>query len=314
MDENGNKKNNSKNTLIAVLLCCVMILQVVQIVQNNHISEELELQNGRIESVKDYIDSGILSFNNSAYYSIEELKQSLQKQNSIVEEVRIRKGALKEDNRTGEVYFYVVLKECEYDTQVKLQIDSDIFVSAKREAGNTFVGVYEADVFNDPGHDHIYGNCRLYVNIINGDDSVIEKIEEPYLMLKDLYERFLPDYYSMGGLLSVEANGKNHYSITVKNNIPSEINNVSLFVEKNGEVIKKVGVSHGASIETKVDLEATENDLFEMYLVGEDELGYVYKKSVVDKIKISSVAGWNDSDFPGVGKDGVYDKVGNQLV
>lgn len=323
MDENGNKKNNSKNTLIAVLLCCVMILQVVQIVQDNHISEELELQNGRIESVKDYVDSGILLFNNSAYYSIEdsieELKQSLQKQNSIVEEVRFRRGSLKEDNRTGEVFFYVVLNKVEPDTQVKIQIDSDKYVSMERTEGSTFEGVYEADIFNEPGHGHTkHENCTVRVHIINSGGTVIEEIEEPHLFITfNFYRKFLANIdgsgnFTMGGYYENLCKG-NICESTVKVTIEKEkLKTAKLVYEKNGKVIKEdVKPVTTTVVEFKNQLDVTGKEPIKAYIVCEDAYGYVYKKCVFENFTGQSS---ENAPFETSVQDGVYDIDGNIVI
>lgn len=315
MDENGNKKSNEKSRLVAFLLCCVIVLQVVQIVQNKHISEELELQNGRIEGVKDYVDSGLLSLNNGIYYSVEELKQSLQKQDSIVEEVRFRRGSLKEDNRTGEVFFYVVLNKVEPDTQVKIQIDSDKYVYTERKEGSTFEGVYEADIFNEPGHDHAkYENCTVRVHITKGNETVVEKVEEPYLMLTNgFHKRFLPDSLSMNGDCEIIPDGgKSGIIIKPYNNIDERIKEVDLLIEKNGILTKEISeINDGAPIEFNVELETNKNDLFSIYLLGKDNLGYTYRLTVFEGIKCDKAETY--LGFFGASEDGIYDKEGNKL-
>lgn len=312
MDENG---NNTKNILIAVLLCCVMVLQVVQIVQNIHISEELALQNSRIEGVKDYVDSGLLSLGNDVYASAEEFKKSLQQQDSLIEEVRFRRGSLKEDNRTGEVFFYVVLNKVKPDTQVKIQIDSDKYVSMERKEGSTFEGVYEADIFNDPGHDHAkYGNCTVKVHITNGDETVVEKIEEPYLMLTNgLFKRFLPDFCSINGYYGIIPNGKKCKTVVkTDGNIDERIKNITFFIECNGVIIKEIKeINNCNPIEINTEIGINENDVIEMYFLGEDDLGYTYRKTVFVKKKIVKTE--SSTGFPYDDKDGIYDKDGNKL-
>lgn len=302
---NEHRKEINWKMIIAVAMIGLLVFILYQIAvlkddidnlkyRNSTLSEQVQTLRDEIHSVYDNVDD------------------KLKKQASLVAGVDFQIGDISDDMKSVELALKVVPKLVSDDMEVAVSVDGKTVPLTRN--GSEFTGSVAVGLFVD------YNQWPL-LSIKSADGTKTEYLDS--VDVSYLFARHLPSLYAdmsasstlKSGKLQVDA-GFSIESKPASNNSPITFVSFTLIEEINGEEVSRSDITEevrksGNSYNTRYvkSFEMSQEDELKIYVIAEDNLGYIHK---------TLAHFWIQSEDGAVaeavfGGEWIYDKDGNLL-
>lgn len=303
MDETG-KKTNWK-AIAVVALVVLLIVSFFKIAELSDAVENLQRENTSLSN-------GIQALRDDIQSIYDNVDDKLKKQASLVAGVDFQIGDISDDMKSVELALKVVPKLVSDDMEVAVSVDGKTVPLTRN--GSEFTGSVAVGLFVD------YNQWPL-LSIKSADGTKTEYLDS--VDVSYLFARHLPSLYADMSASSTLKNGKLQvdagFSVESKpasNNSPITFVSFTLIEEINGEEVSRSDITEevrksGNSYNTRYvkSFEMSQEDELKIYVIAEDNLGYIHK---------TLAHFWIQSEDGAVaeavfGGEWIYDKDGNLL-
>ena len=302
---NEHRKEINWKMIIAVAMIGLLVFILYQIAVLKDDIDNLKYRNStlsaQVQTLRDEI--------HSVYDNVDD---KLKKQASLVAGVDFQIGDISDDMKSVELALKVVPKLVSDDMEVAVSVDGKTVPLTRN--GSEFTGSVAVGLFVD------YNQWPL-LSIKSADGTKTEYLDS--VDVSYLFARHLPSLYADMSASSTLKNGKLQvdagFSIESKpasNNSPITFVSFTLIEEINGEEVSRSDITEevrksGNSYNTRYvkSFEMSQEDELKIYVIAEDNLGYIHK---------TLAHFWIQSEDGAVaeavfGGEWIYDKDGNLL-
>ena len=302
---NEHRKEINWKMIIAVAMIGLLVFILYQIAVLKDDIDNLKYRNStlsaQVQTLRDEI--------HSVYDNVDD---KLKKQASLVAGVDFQIGDISDDMKSVELALKVVPKLVSDDMEVAVSVDGKTVPLTRN--GSEFTGSVAVGLFVD------YNQWPL-LSIKSADGTKTEYLDS--VDVSYLFARHLPSLYADMSASSTRKNGKLQvdagFSIESKpasNNTPITFVSFTLIEEINGEEVSRSDITEevrksGNSYNTRYvkSFEMSQEDELKIYVIAEDNLGYIHK---------TLTHFWIQSENGAVaeavfGGEWIYDKDGNLL-
>lgn len=235
------------------------------------------------------------------------LQNEIKKANSLILSFNMELSSYDLESETATFEFQVVPKEFTDNTTMSLSFANQV-INLTKDAGNTFKGYYDVDIFGNE-----YYECIL--SISDGNTNKTETIDD--IDFSCLWVKVLPtidhaSFFNDGSYSWGKLNVEGFLDVYPFSNNGYEFTEAKVHFDVNGKTVSTMDLDIKTDVKLNKEIdksfEIEKNDLFEMYIVAKDTAGYTHKYFVYS---------WTD-DMEGVvslkGIEDIYDKDGNLLT
>lgn len=303
MNEHGKEINWKMIIAVAMIGLLVFILYQIAVLKDD--IDNLKYRNStlsaQVQTLRDEI--------HSVYDNVDD---KLKEQASLVAGVDFQIGDISDDMKSVELALKVVPKLVSDDMEVAVSVDGKTVPLTRN--GSEFTGSVAVGLFVD------YNQWPL-LSIKSADGTKTEYLDS--VDVSYLFARHLPSLYADMSASSALKNGKLQvdagFSVEAKpasNNSPITFVSFTLIEEINGEEVSRSDITEevrksGNSYNTRYvkSFEMSQEDELKIYVIAEDNLGYIHK---------TLAHFWIQSEDGAVaeavfGGEWIYDKDGNLL-
>lgn len=303
MDETG-KKTNWK-AIAVVALVVLLIVSFFKIAELSDAVENLQRENASLTN-------GIQALRDDIQAIYDNVDTKLKEQASLVAGVDFEIGDISDDMKSVELALTIVPKLVSDDMEVTVSVDGKTVPLTRN--GSEFTGSVAVGLFVG------YNEWPL-LSIKSAEGTKTEYLDS--VDVSYLYSRHLPSLYADMSASSTLKNGKLQvdagFSVESKpasNNSPITFVSFTLIEEINGEEVNRSDITDevhksGNSYNTRYvkSFEMSQEDELKIYVIAEDNLGYIHK---------TLAHFWIQSEDGAVaeavfGGELIYDKDGNLL-
>ena len=303
MDETGKKTNWKAIAVIALVV--LLIVSFFKIAELSDTVENLQRENASLSN-------GIQALRDDIQSIYDNVDAKLKEQASLVAGVDFQIGDISDDMKSVELALTVVPKLVSDDMKVTVSVDGKTVPLIRN--GSEFTGSIAVGLFVD------YNQWPL-LSIKSAEGTKTEYLDS--VDVSYLFTRHLPSLYADMSASSTLKNGKLQvdagFSVESKpasNNSPITFVSFTLIEEINGEEVSRSDITEevrksGNSYNTRYvkSFEMSKEDELKIYVIAEDNLGYIHK---------TLAHFWIQSEDGAVaeavfGGELIYDKDGNLL-
>ena len=271
MDETG-KKTNWK-AIAVVALVVLLIVSFFKIAELSDAVENLQRENASLSN-------GIQALRDDIQTIYDNVDTKLKEQASLVAGVDFEIGDISDDMKSVELALTVVPKLVSDDMEVTVSVDGKTVPLTRN--GSEFTGSVAVGLFVD------YNQWPL-LSIKSSEGTKTEYLDS--VDVSYLFTRHLPSLYADMSASSTLKNGKLQvdagFSVESKpasNNSPITFVSFTLIEEINGEEVSRSDITDevhksGNSYNTRYvkSFEMSKEDELKIYVIAEDNLGYIHK-------------------------------------
>ena len=250
--------------------------------------------------MQNYINNDLRETN----YNISELHTEIKHESSLLESFDYEYGNYDKEAKTGEILFSVIPKESNENTKITVSLGGNS-TTLEKQANGKYTGTLALNI----------SNYYYDVPIVTISDGTTEKSELIETMeFGNLFYEYLPSIYASYEYDRHYSNNKLNLEGTLyvcpSNENKCSFINCRLEIQVNGKLTDEQELELPENeVEKKIELNKTikakKSDLVEIYLVAEDESGYIHKAPILIMEE--------GEDTALTGSEEIYDENGKQM-